>query len=128
MINYNYGNKTASQSLGTMDTYDFEGDFGEVLNRFMAEYGNYKKYLEEPQEINLGKYSKYLDGVNKKTVKFTKLRLDWRETYDDTKQLHVVGERPMDEGELAAYAEEVEKSKDREIAQLKLLREKYPNA
>jgi hypothetical protein len=129
-IQYYYGTKKVRQAIGTIYRGDFEGDFGEVLNSFMAEYASYKKYLDEPHEVTersgYGKHL-YLDGTDKKTVKFDSLHLDWQDTYDDEKELRVVGERAMDAGELAAYEAELEKSKEREIEQLRKLKEKYPN-
>lgn len=127
-IIYHYGTKRVHQALGTIYRYDLEGDFGEALNNFMAEYNDYKKYLEEPHElVDCGRHM-YLDGVDKKNVKFDKISLDWQDTYENEKELVVYGERDMDSSELAAYEVELEKSKQREIEQLKKLREKYPNA
>jgi hypothetical protein len=131
MIRYDYGKKKVRQVLGTIDRYDLEGDFHEAVNRFADEYASYKEYLDEPHEIpersGYGK-SMYLDGVDNKTIKFDKLYLDWQDTYDNEKELQVVGERDMDASELAAYDAELEKQKQREIEQLKKLKEKYPDA
>lgn len=127
---YDYSKKRVRQVLGTIYRGDFEGNFGEVLNSFMAEYASYKNYVDEPHEVversGYGKHL-YLDGVEKKTVKFDSIHLDWQDTYDDEKELRVIGERAMDAGELAAYEAEVELGKQREIEQLRKLKEKYPN-
>ena len=126
-----YGTKRVRQAIGTIYRGDLEGDFGDVLNKLMAEYGHYKQFLDEPHEVSersgYGR-NKYLDGVDKKLVKFDKLYLDWQDTYDNEKELVVIGERDMDASELAAYAEELKKQKQREIEQLKKLKEKYPDA
>lgn len=130
-LQYYYGTKKVRQALGIIYRDSFEGDFGEVVNRLLVEYGDWRKYLEEPHELTersgYGKHL-YLDGTDKKTVKFDKLFLDWRDTYEDDKELWVIGERAMDASELAAYAAELEQQKEREKEQLRKLREKYPDA
>lgn len=129
-ISYDRGKKRVRQTLGAISTYDLEGEFGNAVNNFMAEYGHYKKYIDEATEIKETGYAsqKYLDGVDKKTVKFDKLLLDYRNNYDDEKQLCVVGERDMDVSELAAMGEETKQQQEREKEQLRKLREKYPDA
>jgi hypothetical protein len=130
-INYDRGRKRVRQNLGTIDTYDFEGEFGKVINDMLDTYGQYRKHLEEASEIvERSGYGqcKYLDGVDKKTVKFDKLFLDWQETYDDEKQLCIIGERDMDAAEIAAMEDENKQYQEREKEQLRKLKEKYPDA
>ena len=129
-ISYMYGAKRVRQALGTIYRGDLEGDFNEVINRLLAEFGRYRKHCEEVHEIteraDYGRHL-YLDGTDKKAVKFDKLYLDWRDTYDDEKELWVIGERDMDASELAAMEAEFEASKEREKEQLRKLKEKYPD-
>jgi hypothetical protein len=129
-VQYLYGTKRVRQALGTIYRGDFEGDFGESVNRFANEYASYKKYLDEPHEFGtkwLYGQHMYLDGTDNKMVQFDKLMLDWQDTYDDEKELRVIGERDMDSQELAAMEIETEKQVDREKEQLRKLKEKYPN-
>ena len=128
-ISYDRGRNRVSQVIGSISPYDLEGDFKSVMKSFENTYKEYCEYLTEPHEIaeqsgygaNL-----YLDETNKKTVKFDKLRLDWVESYDG-KELRIIGERDMDEAELAAMKKEDEKYQEFEKAQLRKLKEKYPD-
>jgi hypothetical protein len=128
-MNYNLIAKTVTQTLGSIDSDNLEGAFSEVTNRILAEYGYYKKFLEEAQEVSETNYrgGAYLDGERTKKVKFDKIYLVWHDSHDDTKVLHVMGDRPMDAGELAALAEETKKRETAERQMLKKLKEKYPD-
>ena len=127
-IYYDRSRKRVRQTLGTIYARNFEGEFGKVINDLMTEYGSFKKYLEEAVELTENGWSsqKYLDGDVKKNVKFDKLFLDWASTYDDEKELRVIGERDMDGCELLALENETTEQKEREKEQLRKLKQKYP--
>lgn len=130
MIRYDYNKKRVTQCIGTIYSGNLEGCFEDVINHLLKEFGDYKKYLEEPQEVvenGWPSYEKYNDGSTKKMVKFDKLRLDWHNTYDDERELRVLAERDMDASELAAYDVLLAEQKEREKEQLRKLKEKYPD-
>lgn len=127
-MNYNYGTKRVSQALGTIYLGNLEGDFTQVIKHLSQEYEDYKKYIEESVQITETDYrgGAYLDGSSKKSVKFDRLYLDLVDSYDN-KELRVMGERPMDADELAALDRIYKANEERERAELKRLKEKYPN-
>jgi hypothetical protein len=128
-MHYNPATKRVTQVLGSIYSGDLEGDFGGVVNSIMAEYGLYKKFMEEAREITETNYrgGAYLDGSKTKKVKFDRIYLNWEPTYDNEKVLQVIGERDYDSDELVALTLMIEDQEEREKAQLRKLKEKYPN-
>lgn len=126
-IEYLHSVKRVRQVLGTTYLCDLEGEFGAVLDHLTKMHISYRKYLREPTEVT-SPHNAYSDGTRTKVVQFDKLFLERRRSYDDTEELCVVGERGMDAGEIAAAVASLEKDKQREIEQLRILRQKYPDA
>lgn len=130
-IYYDRSRKRATQTLGTMSLYDFEGEIGKVLvNDCLAIYDQYRKYTQKAHEITeRSGYGKkmYLDGTDTKMVKFDTIRLSVEEDYEGNKQLCFKGERDMDADEIAAMEEETKAYQEREKEQLRKLKEKYPD-
>lgn len=136
-IGYNYGTKRVRQILGTLDTYMLEGAFDEVLKQFSRKYADYKyAHVDQTRPMDAHQYgyrnrSGYLDGATTKTVKFDQLYLEWQRSYDDDRELCIIGERDMDAGELAAYetncAADKHVKEQNEMEYLRKLKQKYPN-
>lgn len=128
-MQYNSATKRVTQKLGYIYSGDLEGDFGEIINKIMAEYGHYKQFTEKMQEITETNYNggAYLDGSKTKSVKFDKIYLSWESTYDNEKELQVIGERNYDSDELAALEKLNKAQEAREKEQLRKLKEKYPD-
>lgn len=121
--------KRVTQILGTLSYDDLEGDFGAVINKLMIEHESYKKFMIELQPITEKDYrgGAYLDGSSVKSVKFDKVYLEWQRTYDDERELKVIGERPYDASELEAFKLNLKDQEEREKAKLRELKEKYPD-
>lgn len=121
--------KRVTQVLGTLSYDDIEGDFGAVVNKLMTEHESYKKFMLELQPITEKDYrgGAYLDGSSVKSVKFDRIYLEWQRTYDDERELKVIGERPYDASELEAFELMLKAQEEREKAQLRKLKEKYPD-
>jgi hypothetical protein len=126
-VNYNYGKKTVRIVLGTISTYDLEGTFEDIIDKLNGEFKQYKDYITSPQTVPAGGYYTYLDGEKNKKLQFDSLHLEWHSTYDDEKQLQIIGERAMDASELAAWDAQVKKGQEQEKEQLRRLKAKYPD-
>lgn len=130
-ISYDRGHKKVRQVLSYISLDEFEGDFDSVIKKLKEEQACYAVYTKEAQEITEpltygSSKGAYLDGTSKKSVKFDRIYLDLVSEGDDEKKFNIVGERMMDAGELAAMDKENEQNQEREIEQLRKLKEKYP--
>lgn len=114
-IVYDRSRKTVKQLLTTMSLYNFTGEIDDVINKLKEEKKSLLKEYGKGKEV-VCKHSyngdgAYLDGTNKKFVKFEKFIMEDDEEYGD-KVIAIYGHRDMDADEVSAMTVESKKQKD----------------
>ena len=128
-IFYDRSRKRVRQSLGTIETYQFESDFATALSMFQKAHDVFMMFTKEPHEITETNYrgAAYLDGEKCKKVIFDYIRIHFEDGYDGSHHFEVIGERDMLPEELAVIDSEKLAEEKQEKAMLRKLLKKYPD-
>jgi len=91
-VKYDKHSRKAIHYLGTIGTYQLEGNLDNVLADFQHVIANYKRMMTEPTNIR----ENYADGNHTKQVQFTRIYIDYSYYHDNEERSFVVkGERDL---------------------------------